>query len=157
MEQNNISERDDGEVEPRCGEPGGPAVCAADRWRAIIVDHRISGLAVAAFCRGKSIPTSSFYGWRQKLAGVPRRVRPAAGVADRLPPAQSRGLSGPGGGASPDYFLPVKLACRGNAAGAGQGRATLELRLRGGRRVLLRRGFDHQLLIEAMGVLEALA
>ena len=131
MEQSNSSESGAGAATD--------AISVRERWGAIVVEHRASGVSVSAFCRSKSIPTSSFYGWRQKLEGRPRQPRLAV-----------QG-SGPA-------FVAVKMK-----AGPA-GRRPIELRLRGGRRdgrlrlgVVLRRGFDRQVLIEAVRVLEELA
>ena len=132
MEQNNS-------LELGLGEATG-ASPARERWRAIVAEQRASGLSVSAFCRGKSIPPSSFYGWRQKLEGRPRQ----SSLATRA--------QGPA-------FVPVKLGAGAKHAPAasGAGSRPIELRLRGGRRMLVRRGFDRQVLIEAVRVLEDLA
>jgi hypothetical protein len=39
----------------------------AERWWAILDEQRHSGLGISAFCRKRSIATSSFFGWRRKL------------------------------------------------------------------------------------------
>jgi len=36
-------------------------------WKMILKDHAKSGLSIAAYCREKRIPTSTFYGWKYKL------------------------------------------------------------------------------------------
>src|SRR5437588_1426766 len=121
-----------------------PRVRGRERWRALVGEQRASGLGVAAFCRQRSIATSSFYGWRQKLLGPPRRAK--AGV----------------GGTGPDRdaaFVPVRLAgsvSSGTVQG-GRGEVSLEVRLRGGRRLVVRRGFERGLLVELIGVLEGVA
>jgi hypothetical protein len=126
-----------------------PTVAARDRWRAIIDEHRESGLGVAAFCRLKAIPTSSFYGWRQKLDATVRAS--AAG-----PPRGQRAS-----------FVRVKVAAGADstlpAAGSPVGpltereQASLSLVLRNGHRLLLGRGFDPRLLQQAVCALEGLA
>ena len=99
------------------------------RWRTLLAEQHDSGLEVAEFCRQRSIASSSFYCWRRKLAG---------------PQHQAKG-----------GFVPLRLA-----AGSRQfrhGGSTLEIRLRGGRRLLVRDPFDRDLLVELIGVLEGLA
>ncbi len=44
---------------------------ARARWSRIIDQQQSSGLPVAVFCRDRSLPVSSYYGWRRKLRGVP--------------------------------------------------------------------------------------
>jgi len=103
-------------------------------------------LGVAAFCLQKSIPTSSFYGWRQKLYGTaPSRVARSAGRPRR------------------GAFVPVRVTATGangpesaSASPAGCGAEALELCLPGGRRLLLRRGFDPALLRQTVVALESL-
>ena len=126
-----------------------PAASARDRWRAVIDEHRESGLGVAAFCRLKTIPTSSFYGWRQKLNAT---VQPSAAK----PPRRKRAS-----------FVRVKVAaagahCTSPAAGSPVGplaegeQTSLSLVLRNGHRLLLGRGFDPLLLQQAVCALEGL-
>ena len=124
-----------------------PAVAARDLWRGIIDEHRESGLSVAEFCRQKSIATSSFYGWRQKLDET---ARPR--VAGSARPKQAR-------------FVRVKLAAAQAhspspvAAGSMADREAepLAVVLRNGRRLLLKRGFDPRLLQQAVLALEGLS
>jgi hypothetical protein len=138
MDQNNSSAKSGSdEVKPQ------PQ--ARDRWQAIIDEHRESGLGVAAFCRQKEIPSSSFYGWRQKLCG----------------PAQSSVASSAGRGRR--AFVPVRVtaAVAGgmksvSASPAGDCGEALELCLPGERRLLLRSGFDPALLRQALLALESL-
>ena len=40
---------------------------ARAKWARIIDDHRVSGLALAVFCRERSLAVSTFYGWRRRL------------------------------------------------------------------------------------------
>lgn len=54
-------------------------VSAQTKWQRIIKQQQVSGLTVTAFCRREVVPVSSFYAWKQRLAG---RLRgPAAFVA----------------------------------------------------------------------------
>jgi hypothetical protein len=98
------------------------------RWHALIAEQSASGLEIAAFCRQRSIATSSFYCWRRKLAE---------------PEQQANGA-----------FLPVRLGKRVRMARSG---SSLEVRLRGGRGVAVPDSFDRDLLVELIDVLEGLA
>jgi hypothetical protein len=139
MDQNNAS------AEPN-PVPIKPQAPARSRWQAIIEEHRESGLGVAAFCRQKAIATSSFYGWRLKLCGL---------AGSSLAKSDRQGRSA---------FVPVKVTAAGangpeltSASPASQRDEPLELCLPGGRRLLLRSGFDPALLRQAVLVLESLA
>lgn len=103
-----------------------PKLPAAQRWRAILAEQGRSGLGVAAFCRQRSIPASSFFGWRRKLGRA-------------------------GADAAPEFarvkVVPEPVGCAGS----------IDVCLRGGRRLRVRRGFDAALLAEVIGVLEGLA
>lgn len=48
----------------------------AAQWQALFERFEASGTSVTLFCRRESISPSSFYRWRQKLAGTP--IAPAA-------------------------------------------------------------------------------
>lgn len=99
---------------------------AAARWRKLIEQQRQSELSVSAYCRERGVSAASFFAWRRRLAGV-------AGVAG---------------------FKAVKLtAQRPGAEGRCDG--AIELCLPGGHRLVVRRGFDRDLLIELIGALEA--
>jgi hypothetical protein len=101
------------------------ALPAAVKWREIIERQRASGLSVGAFCRRDSIAESSFFEWRRRLAAAPAAAAPAFVEATVASPAPRR----PAGG--------------------------VDVRLRGGRRVRVRRGFDPGLLAEVVAALEA--
>lgn len=68
-----------------------PLARGRERWQGLIAEQQESGLGVAEFCRERSIPVSSFYGWRRKLAGRERApggfvaVKVAAGAPARSP------------------------------------------------------------------------
>jgi hypothetical protein len=140
MDQNKTSIESSSDVVPSM-------VAARDRWRAIIDEHRESGMGVTQFCLHKSIATSSFYGWRQKLdeaarPGVPASARPkqAGFVRVKVAATQPRSAS------------PV-------AVGSAVDREdeSLAVVLRNGRRLLLGQGFDPRLLQQAVLALEGLA
>jgi hypothetical protein len=88
-----------------------------------------SGLGVAEFCRRHGVPASSLFAWKRRLgrqAGA-GRDRTFVAVQPAEPPAGGRGaLDG----------------------------AAIELHLGAGRYLVLRRGFDAQVLWELLAVLE---
>ena len=101
------------------------ATPARHKWRDLIERQRTSGLSVAVFCRRDGVAASSFFAWKRKLGFVP--ATPAfveATIAGTPPPPPRRS--------------------------AGR----IEVRLRGGRRVRVGRGFDRDLLAEVVAALE---
>ncbi len=98
-----------------------------DQWRQIIDEQRRSGLTVAAYCRDRGIKDSAFYAWKRRLRS----------------PAKPSGLPKPA-------FVEVTAPITGTAG-------TIEIRLRGERHLLARRGFDRELLIELVRTLESVA
>ena len=107
---------------------------AATRWTRIIAQQQCSGSSVAEFCRRRDLSQPSFFVWRRRLQG-------------------SRG--GAAGPPTSPPFVEVKIArqeCQG--AGSGPDVSALELRLPQGRSVLVRQGFDRQVLRQLLAVLE---
>lgn len=106
---------------------------ASTRWRKLLEDQRASGLPISAFCRERGIAASSLFAWRRRLAD----------------------------GAS--MFKPVKMVVtpgptvRGGGDDDGGGDAAIELYLPGERRLIVRRGFDRQLLLDVIHAMESLA
>jgi hypothetical protein len=99
----------------------------AEQWHRIIEGQRSSGLTVAAYCRDRGVTEGSFYTWKRRLRSPAKPIR--------LPkPA----------------FVEVKPSSL-SAAGA------IEIFLQGGRRLLVRSGFDRDLLIELVRALESVA
>jgi transposase-like protein len=96
------------------------------RWERLLREHRNSGLRIAEFCRRRGVSQPSFFAWR-------RRLRCGS------------------------TFVEVKVAAPAapEPAAASEAGAALEVVLGGGRRVLVRRGFDAQLLGELVAALEA--
>lgn len=109
----------------------------AQRWRKLCDEQRGSGMTVSAFCRVKSIPASSLFAWRRKLA--PRAQSRPAGTGTVEP----KGSGAPG-------FVQVKAATDGKPS-------AIELRLKGDRRLLVRTGFDPDMLAGVIRLLEGLA
>ena len=111
---------------------------ALARWRGIIGQHEASGLPVARFCKERGVPESSFFAWRRRLR--------AAGPSPAFIEVRAKAPDAGGD------------AARGvdAARGAAESSSPIELLLPGGRRLLVRGGFDRQLLTDLVGTLEAL-
>jgi transposase-like protein len=95
--------------------------------RQIIDAQRSSGLTVAAYCLERGITQGSFYTWKRRLRS----------------PAKSNHSSAPA-------FVEVKPT---NISASEE----IEICLPGERRLLVRRGFDRDLLIEVVHALEGVA
>jgi len=103
-----------------------------EQWRSIVAGQPASGLSIAAYCRKRGISQPSFFIWRRRFDKL------TTGRFDKLTTGRLR---------QTPPFIEVKASGMEDAAG-------IEVHLRGGRRLLLRRGFDHDLLIELVRVLE---
>jgi hypothetical protein len=101
---------------------------AATRWRKLIEQQRESGLPVSAYCRERGLSAASMFAWR-------RRLRPASSL--------------PGAG----IFKRVKVVSEGGRADE-RSDSVIELCLPGGRHLIVRRGFDRQLLLDVIDALE---
>jgi transposase-like protein len=99
----------------------------AEEWRQIIDGQRPSGLTVAAYCRNRGIKDSAFYAWKRRLRSAVKSNRSSAPAFVEVQPPKTP------------------------ASGA------IEICLSGERRLLVRRGFDHDLLIDLIHALEATA
>jgi transposase-like protein len=99
-----------------------------EEWRSIIEGQRRSGQTIAAYCRQRGITDGTFYTWKSRLRSA-------------MLPAQAK---------RPPAFVEVKHP-RVSATGA------IEICLPGERRVLVRREFDRDLLIELIRTLEGAA
>ena len=95
-------------------------------WRQRIDRQKISGMNAASFCRRHSLAVATFYFWKRRLS---EPARSSAFVEVRQPPVNT-------------------------AATSGGTHTSIELCLRGGRRLRLRRGFDRQLLLDVLAALE---
>jgi len=104
-----------------------PQFPSPEEWRQIIDGQRPSGLTVAAYCRDRGIKDSAFYAWKRRLRS----------------PAKSNLSSAPA-------FVEVKPPKKSAVE-------AIEICLRGERRLLVRRGFDRDLLIELVHALESVA
>jgi transposase-like protein len=102
-----------------------------EKWRQIIESQRAGGQTAAAYCREHGVTQASFFAWKRRLQ----------------PTSQTRG------------FVEINATdVKPSDVDAAEGKASaIEVCLRGGRRLLVRRGLDRELLIEMIAVLEGLA
>jgi hypothetical protein len=114
-----------------------PVTAAEHKWREILSRQQASGLSIAEFCRDNAVPVSSFFAWKRRVSGG----GPAQG--GRTPSGPNPTVAG--------TFVEPKLVSAGLALDSS---GAIEVRLRGGRRVLVRRGFDRELLARVVAVLE---
>jgi hypothetical protein len=112
---------------------------ALARWRGIIEQHEASGLPVARFCKERGVPESSFFAWRRRLR--------AAGPLPAFIEVRAKAPHADG-----DATRGVDAA-RGTAESSSP---PIELLLPGDRRLLVRGGFDRQLLADLVRTIEAL-
>ena|ERR1700722_11633651 len=113
---------------------------AREKWRRIIDAQMITGLTVAAYCRQHELSKGSFYAWKHRLGSA------AVGFVEVT-------------AAPPDTAHDGNAGSKASAAGGGAmvGRGCgIEICLRGGRGLLARRGFDGDLLVELIQILERL-
>ena len=148
-----------------------PESPARRKWREIIQRQQTSGHCVAAFCRGNGVPASSFFAWKRKLAGsaVDAVADSPAGASVMSPAAASpSATSAPV--ASPSATSASATCPAGVVAGFVEATlcdpprdprhcgfrsdGSIQVRLRGGRRLLLRGGFDRDLLAEIVAFFE---
>ena len=121
---------------------------ARAKWARVIEAQARSGLSAAAFCAERGIWSSSFFAWKRKL-GI-GGARPSASPA--LMEARVHGLGvGPrGDGDDTPAFVEARVRRVDEAPGGG---VAVELAL--GRRLLVGRGFDRQLLLDVIDTLES--
>lgn len=87
-------------------------------------------MSVAVFCRRDRVAASSFFAWKRKLGSTPAMPAFVEAAVAGTPPTPTP--------------PPTRSAGR------------IEVRLRGGRRVRVGRGFDRGLLAEVVAALEAI-
>ena len=102
------------------------SIAAREKWSRIIVAQRSSGVSVKRFCEERGIPASSVFAWKRKLADA-----------------------GEGGPTTTAVFVEAKVGGVDDGRGGG-----VMIEVVGGRRVLVGRGFDRQLLLEVIEALE---
>jgi hypothetical protein len=98
---------------------------ASARWRKLLKDQQASGLPVSAFCRERGIAASSLFAWRRRLADAETVFKPVTIAATPTPARDDDG-----------------------------GEGAIELHLPGGCLLMVRRGFDRQLLVDVIHALE---
>lgn len=115
---------------------------ARARWARIIAEQRASGMTVARFCEARGIASSSFFPWKRRLAQG----------------AQAGGV----GSSTTAVFVEAKVPAASAPADAPDaegdrrgGVGGIAIELVRGRRVLVGRGFDRQLLRDVIEALEA--
>src|SRR5687767_3547021 len=125
---------------------------ARQKWREIIERQQASGLSIAAFCRDDGVPASSFFAWKRRLAASPPGV--SAAVPTNAPaavPAPATVTAAAPASSFPGFVEATVPDIRSAAAAAA---AAIQVRLRGGRRLLVGRGFDRDLLAEVVAFFE---
>ena len=102
---------------------------AAARWRGLVSEQVESGKSVAAFCRERGVPASQMFSWKKRF-----REKDAVKFVEVAvtPAVESRSMP----------------AARGGA---------IEVRLKGGRSLVVEPGFDASHLRILLGVLESQA
>ncbi len=99
---------------------------AAARWRGLVSEQVESGKSVAAFCRERGVPASQMFSWKKRF-----RERDASKFVE----------------------LAVTPAVENTSTPATRGRA-IEVRLKGGRSLVVEPGFDVSHLRALLEVLE---
>ena len=105
-------------------------------WRAHVAAQGASGESVRVYCASAGVTESGFYWWKRELA---RRDNPESGV-EGVETAPTRGV--------PAVFAEVAI---------GELAPSIEVVLRGDRRVRVGRGFDAETLQRVVAVLEGAA
>ena len=117
---------------------------AAARWRKLIEQQGDSGLGVSAYCRERGLSATSMFAWKRRLR--PAGERPVVQMykpVTVVPEALGRSTEQP----EPSDLAPIELRlCSGCCGGRSPER-----------HLIVRRGFDRQLLIDLVQALESLA
>ncbi len=99
------------------------------RWRGLLTEQQESGQSIAAFCRNRALPVWQFYEWKKRLCQVESGPFVAVEVV----------ASEPAKSATPAATVPS---------------APIEIRLRGGYRLLVKPDFEASHLRRLLQVLE---
>ena len=113
------------------------------KWRRLVGEQGESGQSVEAFCRERGLPDSQFFAWKKRL----RKSEAAAVGGEDL----SRGTR-------VARFVAVEVARRSSrreAVGTVVHGGAIEVWLRGGRSLVVERGFDGRCPRGSLSVLEA--
>lgn len=103
---------------------------AREKWSRIIREQQASGLTIAAFCGERGVAVSSFYPWKRRL----REAGAAAGIME-----------------APAFIEARVMGAPDERRGAGK----IAIELAHGRRIVVGRGFDSELLLEVIETLES--
>ena len=103
------------------------------RWRELVGEQCGSGQSVAGYCRERGLAASQFFAWKRRLREA--EASPSGEMAK-----------------SAADFVEVRLSAPGAAAA---GNRAIEVRLSGGRSILVEPGFDAHHLRALLAVLEA--
>jgi hypothetical protein len=108
---------------------------AREKWTLLVEKQRLSGLSATRFCAERSVPASAFFVWKRRLAspGLAATFVEAAlgGVESERPTHEDDG------------------ACAGRCAGG------VLIELARGRRIIVERWLDRQLLLEVLAGLDS--
>jgi hypothetical protein len=137
------------------------------QWRKRLADHRASGLSVRAFCRRDGLREAQFYWWQRELArrdqeagksGLLRQGRPSVGAA-RGDEAEAKAVV-----ATRPAFAELRVRQDATARALSEESSAacdgawwpvpIEVVLRNGRMLRVRRGFEADLLAAVVRVLE---
>ncbi len=98
------------------------------KWRGLVREQSQSGQSIAAFCRERVLKSGQFFAWKKRL----REAEAAQFVSVEMAPVAGR-----------NWAAPERHA------------GAIEVRLRGGRSLVVEPGFDAHHLRTLLSVLEA--
>jgi len=113
------------------------------KWRQLLAAWARSGLTQVAFCRKRGIAVASFGWWKRELA---RRD------TERTSPSEESLISTSPDAVAGAMFVPVRVKIPEAAPSGDDG--SMEIVVRGGRRVRVGAGFDADALAQVVAVLE---
>ena len=127
-------------------------------WRQALADWSRSGLSKVAFCRERGLSPSALHWWKGELA----RGDSARGSRSARP-CSAKGVGSGSEAKAKPAFVAVRVAA-GAADGAavppraaGRAEGAVEVVLGNGRRVRVGSGFEAEVLVRVVGVLEGMA
>jgi hypothetical protein len=99
------------------------------KWRGLVAEQDLSGQGVAAFCRDRGLKSGQFFAWKKRL----REAEAPKFLAVQMPPVEAK------------WLAPAKLS------------RAIEVRLGGGRSLVVEPGFDAAHLRALLAVVDTLA